>query len=110
MQWYNVYLFVLFLLENGACVRGSRMVPLVGNIYTIGTNLITNGTISKEIAANGKNGNTIGTNGSNVTNQWYHCENPEHTRRWWVRSEAVLTCTHSQCFDQNSGGGITTYI
>ena len=62
-----------------ACVRGSPMVPLVGNICTIGTNLITNGTISKEIGANGKNGNVIGTNGTNVTNQWYHWENPEHT-------------------------------
>ena len=38
------------------------MVPLVGNICTIGTNLITNGTIGKEIYANGKNGNAIGTN------------------------------------------------
>ena len=47
-----------------ACVRGSPMVPLVGNICTIGTNLITNGTIGKE---NGKNGNAIGTNGTNVT-------------------------------------------
>ena len=63
-----------------ACVRGSPMVPLVGNICTIGTNLITNGTIGKEIGANGKNGNAIGTNGTNVTNQWYHWENPEHTQ------------------------------
>ena len=55
------------------------MVPLVGNICIIGTNLITNGTIGKEIGANGKNGNAIGTNGTNVTNQWYHWENPEHT-------------------------------
>ena len=30
------------------------MVPLVGNIYTIGTNLITNATIGKEIGVNGK--------------------------------------------------------
>ena len=37
------------------------MVPLVGNIYTIGTNLIANGTIGKEI---GENGHTIGTNGT----------------------------------------------
>ena len=56
------------------------MVPLLGNICTIGTNLITNGTIGKEIGANGKNGNAIGTNGTNVTNQWYHRENPEHTQ------------------------------
>ena len=62
-----------------ACVRGSPMVPLVGNICTIGASLITNGTIGKEIGANGKNGNAIGTNGTNVTNQWYHWENPEHT-------------------------------
>ena len=33
-----------------ACVRGFPMVPLVGNI---GTNLITNGIIGKEIGANG---------------------------------------------------------
>ena len=44
------------------------MVPLVGNILTICTNLITNGTIGIEIGANGKNGNAIGTNGTNVTN------------------------------------------
>ena len=38
------------------------------------------GTIGIEIGANGKNGDTIGTNyGTNVTNQWYHWENPEHT-------------------------------
>ena len=55
------------------------MVPLVGNICTIGINLITNDTIGKEIGANGKNGNAIGTNGTNVTNQWYHWENPKHT-------------------------------
>ena len=29
------------------------MVPLVGNIFTICTNLITNGTIGKEIGTNG---------------------------------------------------------
>ena len=40
-----------------ACVRGSPMVPLVGNICTIRTNLITNGTLGKELDANGKNGN-----------------------------------------------------
>ena len=55
------------------------MVPLVGNICTICTNLFSNGAIGKEIVANGKNGNTIGTNGTNVTNQWYHWENHEHT-------------------------------
>ena len=54
------------------------MIPLVGNICTICANLIANGTIGKEIGANGKNGNTIGTNGTNVTNQWYHWENHEH--------------------------------
>ena len=43
------------------------MVPLVGNIFTICYNLITNGTIAKEIGVNGKNGNAIGTI---VTNQW----------------------------------------
>ena len=54
------------------------MIPLVGNICTISANLIANGTIGKEIGANGKNGNTTGTNGTNVTNQWYHWENHEH--------------------------------
>ena len=59
------------------------MVSLVGNIFTICTNW---NTIGKEIGANGKNGavigtngkngNAIGTNGTNVTNQWYHWENP----------------------------------
>ena len=56
------------------------MVPLLGNIFTICINLITNGTIGKEIGANGKNGNAIVTNGTNVTNHWYHWENPEHTQ------------------------------
>ena len=37
-----------------ACVWGSPMVLLVGNIFIICTNLITNGTIGKEIGANGK--------------------------------------------------------
>ena len=69
------------MTDYSACVRGSPMVPLVGNICTIGTNLITNGTIGKEFGANGKNRNAIGTNGTNVTNQWYHWENPEHTQR-----------------------------
>ena len=60
------------------CVWGSPMVPLVDNICTNCTNLIANGTIGKEIGANGKNDNTIGTNGTNVTNQWYHWENSDH--------------------------------
>ena len=34
----------------------------------------------KEIGANGKNGIAIGTNGTYVTNQWYHWENPEHAQ------------------------------
>ena len=50
------------------CVPGSPMVPLVGNIFTICTNLITNGTTGKEIGANGKNGNANGTIDTNVTN------------------------------------------
>ena len=58
------------------------MVPLVGNLCT---NLIANGSIGKEIGANGKNGNTIGANGTNVTNQWYHWKNPEHTLLWQCR-------------------------
>ena len=62
-----------------ACVRGPPMVPLVGNIFTICTILITNDTIGKEIGTTDKNGNTVGSNGTNVTNQWYHWENPEHT-------------------------------
>ena len=40
-----------------ACVRGSPMVPLAENIFTICTNFITNDTNGKEIGANGKNGN-----------------------------------------------------
>ena len=36
------------------------------------------------VGANGKNGNAIGTNGTNVTNYW---ENPEHTL---YKSEAEL--------------------
>ena len=46
------------------------MVPLVGNIFAICTNLITNGTIGKAIGADGKNGNASSTNRTNVTNQW----------------------------------------
>ena len=64
------------------CVLGSPVVPLVGNIFTICTNLITNGIVGKEIGANGGNGNAIGTYGTNVTNQWYHWKNPEHTQRF----------------------------
>ena len=73
-------------LNSVACVRGFPMVPLVINICTICTNLITNGTIGREIGANGTNGKTIGTNGTNVTNQWYHCENHEHTQclYWYI--------------------------
>ena len=52
------------------------MVSLVGNIFT---SLITNGTIGKEIGANVKNVNTIGSNRTNVTSQWYPWENPKHT-------------------------------
>ena len=48
-----------------ACVRGS---PMVGNSFTICTNFITNRTIGKEVGANGKNGNAISTNGTDVTN------------------------------------------
>ena len=40
----------------------------IGPLVTIGTSLITNGTIGQEIDANDKNGNAIGTNGTNVTN------------------------------------------
>ena len=83
-------LLSLIYVPNTACVRGSPMVPLVGNICIIGTNLITNGTISKEIGTNGKNGNAIGTSGTNVTNQWYHWENPEHTHDL----VAILTTFH----------------
>ena len=32
------------------------------------------------LGANGKNGNTIGSNGTNVTNQWCHWKNPEPTQ------------------------------
>ena len=78
-ELFREYMVVL-CLQNTAFNRGSPVVPLVGNICTICTNLIANGTIGKEIGANGKNSNTIGTNGTNVTNQWYHWENPEHTQ------------------------------
>ena len=61
------YLCSLSLLRsvtrNNACVRGYPMVPLVGNTFTICTNLITNDTIGKEIGANCKNGNANGTGG-----------------------------------------------
>ena len=40
-------------INNTVCVQDSPMVPLVGNIFAIITNLITNGTIGKEIGANG---------------------------------------------------------
>ena len=61
-----------------ACVWGSPIVPLVCNIVTIRTNLITNDTTGKEIGEIFKI--NIGSNGTNVTNQWYHWENPEHTQ------------------------------
>ena len=67
------------------------MVPLVGNIFTICSNLIASGTIGKEIGANGKNENAIGTNGTNVTNQWYHWENPEHMH-------TLITVIHYRIF------------
>ena len=62
-----------YRVYSGFSNANGPTVPLVGNICTIGTEFITNGTIGKEIS---KNGNAIGTNGTNVTNQWYHCENP----------------------------------
>ena len=72
---------IALITRNSACVRGSPMVPLVGNIFTICTgSLITNGTIGEKNGANGKNGYAIGTYNINVTNQWYHWENPEHTQ------------------------------
>ena len=37
-----------------ACVRGSPIESLIGNMFTSCTNLITNCTIGKEIGANGK--------------------------------------------------------
>ena len=64
-QWYHLensehtHCFVNVI----ARIRGSPMVPLVGNVCT---NLIAKGTIGEEIGANGKNGNTIGY-------QWYKC-------------------------------------
>ena len=59
--WRSIYVAWV----NSACVWGSPMVLLVGNICTNCTNLIANGTVGKEIGANGKNGNTIGNNGTN---------------------------------------------
>ena len=52
------------------------MVPLVGNIFTIWTNVITNGTIGKEIGANGK---MIMPLVPMLPTKGYHWENPEHT-------------------------------
>ena len=50
------------------------MVPLVGNICTICTNLIANGTIGKEIVANGlKMVIPLVPMVTNVTSHWYHC-------------------------------------
>ena len=73
LQAPNLTLIFCSGSQHLACVWGSLMALLVGNMCIIGANLITNGTIGKQIGANGKNGNAIGTN---VTNQW----NPEHTR------------------------------
>ena len=72
--WYLRYLETL-------CVHGSPMVPLVGNIFTICTNLITNGTIGNEIGAYGKNVLFFKCHwckSFKCYNQWYHWENPEH--------------------------------
>ena len=72
---------------------GFPMVPLVGLVGNICTNLITNGTFGREIGANG---NTIGTNGNYstiVTNQWYHWKNPEHT--YYLLLPAVIIQVYS---------------
>ena len=61
---------------NIACVRGSPMVSLVSKICAIYTNLME--PLIKKLVQMVKNSNTIGTNDTNVTNQWYHWENPEH--------------------------------
>ena len=76
-MYRGINTILLLLLRTLRVFGVLPMVPLVGNICTIGTNLITNGTIGKEIGANG---NAISTNSTNVTNQWYHWENPEHTQ------------------------------
>ena len=70
-QWQGSHIAMMQCIQfrfsnNTSCVRGSPMVPLVGNMCIILYQLIANGTIGKEIGANGKNGNTIG---KNVTNQ-----------------------------------------
>ena len=66
--------------NDKACVRGFPLVPLVGIIVTICTNLIiTYVTICKEFGANLKNFNTICASSPNVSNQWYHWENLEYT-------------------------------
>ena len=51
------------------------------------------GAIGKEIGAIGKTGNDIGTNGTNVTNQSYHWENPEHML-WLPRPVGAHACKH----------------
>ena len=83
------------------------MVPLVGNICTISTNLITNCTIGKEIGANG---NTIGTNGTNVTNQWYHSENPEHTHLYRQGNSFCMPKdqNYSLCLQQDKASSQTS--
>ena len=55
---------------------GTPMVPLVGNIFTVCTNLITNGIIGKEIGANGKMVITLVPIVQMLPAKWYHWENP----------------------------------
>ena len=46
----------LFSYTQECACSGFSILPLVGNIFTICTNLITNGNIGKEIGANGTKG------------------------------------------------------
>ena len=47
------HIIKLFFNHLLVCVRGSPMLPLVVNICAFCTNLIANGTIGKQIGANG---------------------------------------------------------
>ena len=52
-------------------MRGSPMVPLVGNILPFVLIQLPMVPLVNKLVQRVKNGNTIGTNGANVTNQWY---------------------------------------
>ena len=64
--------FLINTTQDWSLLTGNRVFGVLQWYHW----LIANGTIGKDIGANVKNGNT---NGTNVTNQWYYWENPEHT-------------------------------